>query len=317
MKKKKDIKVNSLSEQEILAFEHEKLDNKLLKRYKNSEKRIKMKFISLRILLILVFATCVYYFCNWYNDNKKNSELFNSLSEYITTEPQSDKNQDTTKIDFEGLKAINNQVYAWIKVPGTNINYPAVHYTNNDYYLNHSFDNSANSAGCIFVDYSNKCNGKDRNLILYGHNMRNGNMFGTLKNTLKEEWYSNKDNHIIELYTENGLEQYEVFSCYEIKAETYYLTKVFASNDKFENFVETLKNRSVYNFNVDISGTDSILTLSTCSNNNAYRTVLHAKKIVKEVPQEEVTPVVQKEVQTTTKKTPSTTNKTKSKTKKR
>ena len=104
-------------------------------------------------------------------------------------------------------------------------------------------------------------------------------MFATLKDTLKEGWYSNNDNLVISLYTSTGLIKYQVFSVYEIKAESYYCTSSFVSNKSFLNFLNDLKIRSIHNFNVDLSSSDQILTLSTCSNNNAYRTVLHAKKI--------------------------------------
>ena len=106
-----------------------------------------------------------------------------------------------------------------------------------------------------------------------------GSMFSSLKNVLNENWYSNDDNRIINLYTPSALIQYQVFSVYEIKAESYYCTSSFASDKMFLSFLHDMKSRSIHNFNVDLSFTDRILTLSTCSDNNAYRTVLHAKEI--------------------------------------
>lgn len=104
-------------------------------------------------------------------------------------------------------------------------------------------------------------------------------MFATLKNVLKENWYSNNDNLIIDLYTPETLIQYKVFSVYEIKAESYYAMTSFASDKIYLEFLNNIKSRSIHNFNVDLSSNDQILTLSTCSNNTAYRIVLHAKKI--------------------------------------
>ena len=104
-------------------------------------------------------------------------------------------------------------------------------------------------------------------------------MFSTLKDVLNEKWYSNKDNLIIKLYTPGHVYEYEIFSVYEIKAESYYTSSSFASNRIFLEFLNKIKARSIHNFNIDLSSDDQILTLSTCSNNNAYRTVLHAKQI--------------------------------------
>ena len=106
-------------------------------------------------------------------------------------------------VDFNELKNINENVVGWIQVNGTNINYPFVHTSNNDFYLTHSFDDSYNSAGWVFADSSNKLDGTDRNIVIYGHNRRDGGMFGTLKNILTDEWQSNSENLIIPFITEN------------------------------------------------------------------------------------------------------------------
>ena len=158
--------------------------------------------------------------------------------------------------------------------------YPVVKSTNNSFYLNHSFDKSKNSAGWIFADYKNKFDNTDKNIVIYGHNMRDGSMFGSLKNILSSDWYDNEENTNITLYTENGERIYKVFSIYKIESEDYYIKTEFSNENEFEKFIEKLKKRSIKNFNIDISKEDSILTLSTCANNNKYRVVLHAKKML-------------------------------------
>lgn len=105
-------------------------------------------------------------------------------------------------------------------------------------------------------------------------------MFSSLKNVLKKDWYSNDENLIINLYTPNALTQYKVFSVYEIRAENYYATPFFSSDATYSDFLNKIKSRSIHNFNVNLCSSDEILTLSTCSNNNAFRVVLHAKKII-------------------------------------
>ena len=124
-----------------------------------------------------------------------------------------------------------------------------------------------------------KVNGTDRNIIIYGHNMRNNTMFGTLKNVLNEEWKDVEENRFITFITEKDSYIYEVFSVYQIEAEDYYITTNFKNDEEFLKFANTLKSRSKYNFDVDIKEEDSILTLSTCANNNKYRVIVHSVRV--------------------------------------
>jgi len=103
-------------------------------------------------------------------------------------------------------------------------------------------------------------------------------MFGTLKNILNKEWYNNEENYIIDLTTEKEEQKYQVFSVYKIENEDYYIDTEFRKNE-FKKFVKTLKERSIKDFEIEITEEDSILTLSTCADNNKYRIVLHAKRI--------------------------------------
>ena len=104
-------------------------------------------------------------------------------------------------------------------------------------------------------------------------------MFGTLRNTATKKWYENKENHIINLVLEDRVLTYQVFASYRIKVEDYYISTKFKDNSEFNKFVNKLKSRSVYNYKVSVDGSDSILTLSTCTGNGQSRMVLHAKLI--------------------------------------
>ena len=161
---------------------------------------------------------------------------------------------------------------------GTDIEYPVVQATDNAYYLTHSLDQSYNGAGWIFADYRNIVDSTDKNIVIYGHNRRDGSMFGTLKKILKEEWYNDENNWQIKFITEKEEIIYQVFSIYKIENEDYYITTDFFDNS-FGEFIETIKNRSIKDFGVQVNENDQILTLSTCDNNNKYRVVLHAKKL--------------------------------------
>ena len=214
----------------------------------------------------------------WYKDKTSNKEIVEQIKETVVVEDKNEYKEEYT-IDFNKLKEQNKETVAWIKVNNTNIEYPVVKANNNNFYLNHSFDKSENLAGWIFADYRNKFDNTDKNIIIYGHNMRDGSMFGSLKNILNSDWYENEENTNITLYTENEKCIYKVFSIYKIESEDYYIKTEFSNDNEFEQFVNTIKNRSIKKFDIDVSKEDNILTLSTCANNNRYRIVLHAKKM--------------------------------------
>ncbi|MBS6601789.1 MAG: class B sortase [Clostridium sp.] len=228
------------------------------------------------LLFILIYSGIKIY--KWYKDKTSNKEIVEQIKETVVVEDKNEYKEEYT-IDFNKLKEQNKETVAWIKVNNTNIEYPVVKANNNNFYLNHSFDKSENLAGWIFADYRNKFDNTDKNIIIYGHNMRDGSMFGSLKNILNSDWYENEENTNITLYTENEKCIYKVFSIYKIESEDYYIKTEFSNDNEFEQFVNTIKNRSIKKFDIDVSKEDNILTLSTCANNNRYRIVLHAKKM--------------------------------------
>ena len=215
----------------------------------------------------------------WYMNNQNNKKISDEIAEFVTVDETKEDNEEKYVVDFEKLKEKNLDIVAWLKVNGTNIETTVVKTTNNDYYLTHNFNKEYNSAGWIFADYKNKVDGTDKNLVIYGHNMRDNSMFGSLKWVINEDWYNNEDNKYITLITENETQVYEVFSVYQIEKEDYYIQTNFDTEKEFNTFAQTIKKRSKKDFNVDVNKEDNILTLSTCANNNKYRVVLHAKKI--------------------------------------
>ena len=166
-----------------------------------------------------------------------------------------------------------------MKVKNTNIDYVVVKGKDNSYYLSHDFKKNHSIAGWIFASYQNKIDGSDKNIVIFGHNMRDNSMFGTLKNVLTKKWYSNKDNLTIEFATEKETSSYQVFSVYQIPAEDYYINTEFDNDEDYLDFINTITKRSINDFDVQISKEDKILTLSTCSQTGKERVVLHAKKI--------------------------------------
>lgn len=184
-------------------------------------------------------------------------------------------------VDFNSLIEKNSDTVAWIQVNGTNINYPVVQATDNNYYLYHAYDHSDNQAGWVFMDYRNNPIEFDRNTIIYGHGMNNNTIFGTLRYIVESWWYNNPDNHIVKLSTPSENTLWQVFSIYTIPEESYYIQTDFIDDTEYNKFLNNLKLRSIYSFNTELNENDKIITLSSCYNNE-LRVVLHAKLIKRE-----------------------------------
>lgn len=269
------------------------------------KRKIKIKWGNLTILLIVLICTAIFIISivnilKWTIDNKKTDkqteiitnikvieEVIDDENTEIIEQPITiDKNapywnfikMNLIDADFNELKQINKEVRGWIQVNGTNINYPYVQASDNDFYLNHSFDKSSNGAGWIFMDYRNNPQEFDKNTIIYGHGRSNTSMFGTLKNILKSSWFKDSNNYVIKLATEQENSLWEVFSVYKIPTTSDYLQIKFSSDEEFQNFANKLIERSAYNFNTPVNSTDKIITLSTCWNDEE-KVVMHAKLI--------------------------------------
>lgn len=232
---------------------------------------------TIQIILIAIIIFSGIKIIEWIKSNKENRDIMNQIKDGVTVyRDEESSNEEKYKIDFEKLKQKNSDIIAWIKVNGTDIDFPVVKGTDNSYYLTHNFNKEKNKAGWIFADYKNKFDGTDKNIVIYGHNMRDGSMFASLKDVIKEDWYNNENNKYVTLITENEYQTYQVFSVYQTEVEEYYLQTNILN---FNEFIEKIKNRSKKDFNVEIKETDNLLTLSTCADSTKYRVVLHAVKI--------------------------------------
>ena len=265
------------------------------------KKRNKLGLIFLIIISSLLLSTLTISLFNiflWNKDNKANENNLKDIEE--NTEIKIVKDNDNTEfinkpldenddywyystfdlidVDLKKLKEKNNDTVGWLNVNNTNINYPFVKSSDNDYYLHHSFDKSYNNAGWVFLDYRNNKNLTDKNNIIYGHHRVNNTMFTSLLNTLNQSWYTNKDNHIIRVSLENENSLWQIISVYKIPTESYYITTKFNDDNEFITFLDTISKRSIYNFNYNVNKDDIILTLSTCYDDNT-RVVVHAKLI--------------------------------------
>lgn len=242
---------------------------------------------SIRIILILVllgiFIFSSFKVFNYYSDTHKNNKENKNLIEEVIKEVPTDDNSGEIKtiIDFDKLLETNKDTKGWIKYNNDEINYPIVQASDNEYYIRRTFYKKYNQAGSIFMDYRNN-SFEDKNVVLYGHNMLDRSMFGSLKDVLENDFFLKNENNYIQLYNaDNELLTYQIFSYYIIEKEEYYIKTSFNSDNEFLKFLNTIKGRSYKKFDVDLDINDKILTLSTCvgTEGTTRRKVVHAKRI--------------------------------------
>jgi len=242
---------------------------------KDKIKRIINMFLTLICICGIVYSG--YHIIQWYMNTNQNKKIKKEISKSI--EIVKVKDEEEINIDFESLKQQNPDTVAYIKVNNTNIDYIVLRGQDNSYYLKHNFNKEWNIAGWVFADYKNRLDGTDRNIVVYGHDTKDGSMFGTLKNSQEPEWQANKDNQIIKFITEKGQYDYQIFSTYIIEPEEYYINTEFTSVEEYKKFINTIKSRSNYDYNVEVNENNQILTLSSCTPSGAKRVVVHAKKV--------------------------------------
>lgn len=189
------------------------------------------------------------------------------------------QNSSYLSVDFNELKNKNSDTVAWLKLNNTYINYPITQTNNNGYYLNHDFSRQPNAGGWVYGDYRSNFTNFGYNTIIYGHNLINKTMFGSLTKVLDSNWYTNGSNQIIKMSTPTSNTLWQIFSVYTFKSESYYLTTDFNSSYEYSTFLNTLKGRSIHDFGVYLDPSDKILTLSTCDDTGTKRVVVHAKMV--------------------------------------
>lgn len=216
------------------------------------------------------------------SEEKKNNVINNNSNNEPTIYYPNDYwdyiNVPMINVNFGELLNKNPNTVGWIKVNGTNVNYPVVQASDNRYYLEHSYNGNYNSNGWIFADFRISMENFGKNTIIYGHNMTNRTMFGSLTWSLGANWFNNWDNHYVKIATPTSNSVWLVFSVYTIPSETTYLRTIF-SGDSFLSWVTEMKNRSIYDFQADVTDDDKILTLSTCDDTGTKRMVMHSKMV--------------------------------------
>lgn len=170
------------------------------------------------------------------------------------------------QIDYEGLAATNSEFTGVIYIPVLNLTYPIAQSTGNDKYLHTTFEGTRNASGCIFLDCAASKDFSDSNSFIFGHNMKNGTMFGSLKQFLQKEELCDEDPYIY-IYQKNQVLVYRIFAYYTIPVRDDVYDD-FSGDDGYDAYVADARKHSVYHSSqdekIDWSSRPDLLTLSTC-----------------------------------------------------
>jgi len=184
--------------------------------------------------------------------------------------------KEKQKNSFQLLKQLNEDYAAWLTVEGTEIAYPVVSGEDNDFYLNHNFHQEYDKVGAIFMDFRNSTDHLDFHTIIYGHNMKDGSMFGTLSHVL-DSGFSKGNMITLDFGHENY--KWEIFSAY-VTRETGWMEIDFESTENQLLFMQDLKRKSNVNFEKEVNENNQTLTLATCTSRvSDERVVIHARLI--------------------------------------
>ncbi len=177
------------------------------------------------------------------------------------------KDAEECPIDFEKLKRYNGELYAWIKIPGTNVDYPvAQHKEDNEFYLHHDFYKNPQFSGCIYSEKPAAKDFSDPVTVLYGHNMADGSMFGSLREFRDTGFFD--ENRYVYVYTPYRTLQYEIYAAYQYDDRSLTESFDFHDPDDLALYIEeSLHPRQMIanvKQGIDVTANDRILTLSTC-----------------------------------------------------
>ena len=218
----------------------------------------------INIVLISIIAVCAY-------------KIYDKSAEY----KKADKSYEQIRLEKENEN--NNNLFnkyedyrGWIKINNTNIDYSIVQGKDNSFYLDKDINKNYLSSGSIFMNYLN--NGfNDENTILFGHHMRNKTMFAQLEKYKEKEFFQNDNDIKIEVENDKVL-TYKVFSVYVTDANDNYIKTNFDNKSEYKEFLDKIKNKSIYKSDINVDENDKIITLSTCSYEfNDARMVVHGK----------------------------------------
>ena len=240
----------------------------------------------------IVFLCCVLIVCLcmifvvgkiFLQENKE--DVYEKMQDENEIFEEKDEEEDVVKetveipIDFQSLQSQNEDIYAWIQIPGTVVDYPILQHPEDDsYYLNRTVEKRQGLPGSIYTEALNQKDFSDRNTLIYGHNMKNGSMFGDLSRYMDSS-YMQEHNRIV-IYTPEHIYTYQVFAAVTYDNRHIMYAFDFTTEAGLQEFLDSIfsvRNMSGYiDQNVEVHSSDKIITLSTCTGNKSRRFLVEA-----------------------------------------
>lgn len=195
------------------------------------------------------------------------NEMLSGMKATETAETVTEEQSEVIPVKFEELQAVNPDVYAWITVPGTDIDYPILqHASDNTYYLMHNIDGSYGYPGCIYTENMNSKDFTDNNTVIYGHNMKNGSMFAQLHKFENPDFF--KENREVLIYLPDEVLHYTIFAAHIYDDRHLLYSFDFADPDVYQKYLDSVFNIRDMSANIDkdmtVTKDDQIITLVTC-----------------------------------------------------
>ena len=255
--------------------------------FDRNEKAKKRSDIIRRIILVIsvgVFIFAAYNLINIFLAYHKADVIYDNIQQDVLDDDSHTKvvigeDEQEVEIPFtynhQALLNINSQGIGYIYIPSIDCRLPMVQGDDNDYYLTHTFNKEYSANGCLFEDYRINGGLSASQIIIYGHNMRNGAMFGKLKNYQDYSFWNNSGNDVLYIYTGNVIKEYKIFSCYISEAISDTYTFNFPTLESMRDYAVNMKAKSMYDTGVDVSTATQVITLSTCTNDGEQRFIVH------------------------------------------
>ncbi len=242
--------------------------------------------------LVLIVAALVMLIPNLLDHRRSNETYENLKTEYVTEEGQAEKTEEMEeetetpeddwwyqdiRIHVGAMKEENPDIIGWIRFDHIEqLSYPVLYSGDDETYLRTDIYGNSTIAGCIFMEGMNHPDFEDSHTILYGHNMKNLSMFGSLKKYKTEDFY--KQNPFFTIYTTDMAYRYQIFSYRDVPETDSVYSVGFEADDAFKAFVHTMIQKSYYDTGIEVTKDDKVMTLSTCSS-TGNRFVVHAVRV--------------------------------------
>lgn len=221
-----------------------------------------------------VIIACAGYFIKLYLESRKIENLREDFSVSSNNTSEEEKKAVEIPVDFDELKKANPDIYAWITIPEANVDYPVLQSeTDNSYYLTHTVNGKKSVYGSIYTENYNAKDFSDFNTVIYGHNMKNGTMFGSLKKFRDANFFN--QNRYITVYMPQRILKYEIFAAFTWDNKHILLSRDFESDFNRQTYLEDIfavrDINSQIKKDITVTEKDKIITLSTCMNDKNKR----------------------------------------------